>query len=77
MNLSKIRNHELLARLEKLSRTERKITHVILWHILEVDTRKLFAGPGYSSCFEYLTKGLGYSEGSANRRLQSARSIYP
>lgn len=72
MNLSEIGNHELLIRLEKLSRTERKITHLILWHILEVENRKLFADRGFSSCFEYLTKGLGYSEGSANRRLQSA-----
>lgn len=75
MNLSEIGNHELLTRLEKLSRTERKITHLILWHILEVETRKLFADRGFSSCFEYLTQGLGYSEGSANRRLQSARLL--
>lgn len=75
MNLSQIGKHELLGRLEKLSRTERKITHIILWHILEVENRKLYAECGYSSCFEYLTKGLGYSEGSANRRLQSARLL--
>ncbi len=75
MNLSEIGNHELLNRLEKLSRTERKITHLILCHILEVESRKLFADRGFSSCFEYLTQGLGYSEGSANRRLQSARLL--
>lgn len=75
MDLSQIGNHELLGRLEKLSRTERKITHIILWHILEVDNRKLYADRGFSSCFEYLTKGLDYSEGSANRRLQSARLL--
>lgn len=75
MNLSQLANSELLLRLEKLSRTERKITHVILWHILEVETRKLYADRGYASCFEYLTKGLGYSEGSAYRRLQSARLL--
>lgn len=75
MNLSQLANSELLLRLEKLSRTERKITHVILWHILEVENRKLYADRGYASCFEYLTKGLGYSEGSAYRRLQSARLL--
>ena len=75
MNLSQLANSELLLRLEKLSRTERKITHLILWHILEVETRKLYADRGYASCFEYLTKGLGYSEGSAYRRLQSARLL--
>ncbi len=75
MNLSQLANSELLLRLEKLSRTERKITHVILWHILEVEARKLYADRGFASCFEYLTKGLGYSEGSAYRRLQSARLL--
>ncbi|MES2802018.1 MAG: HNH endonuclease signature motif containing protein [Bdellovibrionota bacterium] len=75
MNLSQLASSELLLRLEKLSRTERKITHVILWHILEVEIRKLYADRGYGSCFEYLTKGLGYSEGSAYRRLQSARLL--
>lgn len=75
MDLSQIENHELLNRLEKLSRTERKITHIILWHILELENRRLYADHGFSSCFEYLTQGLGYSEGSANRRLQSARLL--
>lgn len=75
MNLSQLANSELLLRLEKLSRTERKITHLILWHILEVENRKLYADRGFASCFEYLTKGLGYSEGSAYRRLQSARLL--
>lgn len=75
MDLSQIGNHELLNRLEKLSRTERKISHIILWHILEVESRNLYAERGFSSCFEYLTQGLGYSEGSANRRLHSARLL--
>lgn len=75
MDLSQIGNHELLNRLEKLSHTERKITHLILWHILEIENRRLYADRGFSSCFEYLTQGLGYSEGSANRRLQSARLL--
>ncbi|MES2803185.1 MAG: HNH endonuclease signature motif containing protein [Bdellovibrionota bacterium] len=75
MDLSQVENHELLNRLEKLSRSERKITHLILWHILELENRRLYADRGFSSCFEYLTQGLGYSEGSANRRLQSARLL--
>jgi len=75
MDLSQIENHELLNRLEKLSHSERKITHLILWHILEFENRRLYADRGFSSCFEYLTQGLGYSEGSANRRLQSARLL--
>ncbi|WII71686.1 HNH endonuclease signature motif containing protein [Bdellovibrio sp. 22V] len=75
MDLSKISNVELLNRLEKLARTERKITHLILWHINEVESRRLFAELGFDSMFKYLTKHLGYGEDSAYRRLQAARLL--
>lgn len=75
MNLKNISNLELKERLSKLVRTERKITHFILEHILEFEARKLFADYGFSSMFEYLTKSLGYSETSAYRRMQASRLL--
>ncbi|WP_373998806.1 hypothetical protein [Bdellovibrio bacteriovorus] len=75
MDLKRISDLELTQRLEKLVRTERKITHVILLHINEMESRKLFADMGYDGMFSYLTKHLGYSESSAYRRLQSARLL--
>lgn len=75
MDLSKISNHDLLGRLEKLVRTERKITHLILCHINEFEIRKLYAEMGFDSMFKYLTQHLGYGEDSAYRRLQAARLL--
>ncbi|WP_413944727.1 HNH endonuclease [Bdellovibrio sp. HCB-162] len=75
MDLSKIANSELLGRLEKLTRTERKMTHLILCHINEVESRRLYAELGFDSMFKYLTKYLGYGEDSAYRRLQAARLL--
>ncbi|MFS4458246.1 HNH endonuclease [Bdellovibrio sp. HCB2-146] len=75
MDLSKISNLELLGRLEKLVRTERKITHLILCHINEFESRKLYAEMGFDSVFKYLTQHLGYGEDSAYRRLQAARLL--
>lgn len=75
VNLSRISNQELALRLEKLSQSERKITHLVLLHIQEMETRKLYASLGFSSMFEYLIKALGYSESSAYRRLQAARLL--
>ncbi|WP_413613084.1 DUF222 domain-containing protein [Bdellovibrio sp. HCB-110] len=75
MSLQNISNSELISRMEKLVRTERKITHLILLHILEIDERKLYAEMGFDSMYAYLTRGLGYSESSAYRRLQSARLL--
>ncbi|WP_413291281.1 HNH endonuclease [Bdellovibrio sp. HCB337] len=75
MDLMKISNQELLLRLEKLSKTERKITHLVLWNINEIESRKLYADLGFGSMYEYLTKHLGYGESSAYRRIQSARLL--
>lgn len=75
MDLSLISDSELMNRLNKLVRTERKITHLILSHIIEVEERRLYAVQGYDSMFSYLTKCLGYGEDSAYRRLNSARIL--
>lgn len=68
-------NNTLISRLEFLVRTERKITHQVLLHIMEVEVRRLYANLGYDSMFSYLTRGLNYSESAAYRRLQSARLL--
>lgn len=73
--LKRLSNKDLIERVEKLVRTERKITHLVLLHISEIESRKIYADLGFDGMYSYLTKGLGYSEGSAYRRLQSARLL--
>lgn len=75
MELKKLSNQELLGRLDKLVRTERKLTHAILSHINEVESRRLYAELGFDSMFKYLTHHCGYGEDSAYRRLQAARLL--
>lgn len=75
INFKYVSNSELISRMEKLVRSERKITHLVLVHIAEVEARKLYADLGYDCMYTYLTRGLGYSESSAYRRLQSARFL--
>jgi 5-methylcytosine-specific restriction endonuclease McrA len=75
MELTKISNSELLGRLAKLAHTERKITHLILCHINEVESRRLYAELGFDSMFRYLTAHLNYSEDAAYRRLSAARLL--
>ena len=38
-----------------------------------MERRKLHLTFGYSSLFDYLTKCIGYSNGSAQRRIDAAR----
>lgn len=72
-SLSKLNNFELEASLKDLVAKERKLLHVILEHIKEVDTRKLYLERAYSSLYEYLVKELNYSGSAAMRRIEAAR----
>jgi hypothetical protein len=73
MNLQKLSNDELAENLKSLISKEREILSEILEHILEIDRRKFYLKMAYSSLFDYLTKHLGYSAGSAQRRIDAAR----
>lgn len=75
VELKNLSNQDLLIRLDKLVHSERKLTHVILCHINEVETRRLYADLGFDSMFKYLTRHCGYGDDSAYRRLQAARLL--
>ena len=73
MNLKKLTNQNLDTHLKSLVAREREILSEILLHIVEVERRRLYLKFGYSSLFEYLTKSIGYANGSAQRRIDAAR----
>ena len=68
-----LQNPALHENLKALSLEERRLTHEIILHIMEVDRRKLYSEMNYPSLFEYLVKEMGYSNGSAQRRIDAAR----
>ena len=73
--LSQLNNFELEASLKNLVSKERQLLHVILEHIKEVDTRKIYLERAYSSLYEYLIKELNYSGSAAMRRIEAARLL--
>ena len=73
MNLKKLSNQNLESQLKSLVTSEREILSQILLHIVEVERRRLYLIFGFSSLFEYLTKSIGYANGSAQRRIDAAR----
>ncbi|MDG0815593.1 HNH endonuclease [Bdellovibrio svalbardensis] len=73
MNIKFLSNTELMTRFGKLVQTERKITHLVLECIAEIDARKIYLERAYPSLFEFLVKEFGYSPSSAVRRIESAR----
>lgn len=68
-------DQEILKRVRELVQTERRITVEILWHLREVERRRIFAQLGYSTLFEFCLKELQYTEGSASRRIRAMRLL--
>jgi hypothetical protein len=71
MNLKYLSNEDVENGLKGLIVRERKMLHLILDYILEVERRKIHLLKGYSSLFQYLIKEMGYSAGSAQRRIEA------
>ena len=59
----------------QLRNEENFVCSVVVRYLSEVDTRMVYRDSGYSSLFAFCTKGLGYSEGAAQRRIVAARCL--
>ena len=75
VKIQTLTNAELLKRLPELCAKEREATLELLWHLIELDRRRLYLEAGYSSLFDYCTRKLLYSEGGAQRRILAARCL--
>ncbi len=73
--LSKMNNEELEASFKVFVKNERKILHIILEHIKEIDSRRLFLERGFESTLNYLINVHGYSKTAAEKRLYAARLL--
>jgi hypothetical protein len=52
---------------------DRQTQLVTIAHLMEVDSRRLFAKMGFSSIFSYAVSALGFSEPAAGQRVQAMR----
>lgn len=68
-----ISDQELESRFKILIVRERKILHLILQYTLEIERRKLYLKKAYPTLRDYLVKEIGYSGGSAQRRIDAIR----
>ncbi len=74
-NLKALSNEALLLNTKSLVTEERKLTTSILWHLNEIQKRRLYAEKGFGSLFEYAVKELQYSEAAAGRRIAAMRLL--
>ena len=73
LDLKKLSNKELWLNTKNLVQKEKHLTLQVLEHLSEIQSRKLYLQKGFSSLFEYTVKELGYSEGSAYRRIKAMK----
>jgi hypothetical protein len=64
---------ELLATVKRLTTSECRATAALVRSLMELDTRRLYLGEGYSSLFTYCTQALRLAEGAAYNRIEAAR----
>ena len=64
---------ELLARIQSLLGSERRMVTQLVRYLAEVEDRRLHLRAGYSSMFEFCVENLRLSEGETFRRLTAAR----
>jgi hypothetical protein len=70
----RLSDQELLETVKELAARERRATADLIASLMELDTRRLYLGEGYSSLFTYCTRALGMSEHAAYGRIEAARA---
>ncbi len=60
---------QLLAQTGALAQLDRQLQVFVIDHLLEIQARMLYLRRGFSSLFDYVKRGLGYSDGAAYRRI--------
>jgi len=65
--------YQLLTQTKTAAQTEQSATFALLEYLCEVDQRRAYASELYSSLFDYLVRGLGYSESQSAERVAAVR----
>jgi hypothetical protein len=72
-SFAQLSDDDLLAAVKRLAATECRATAALVRSLMELDTRRLYLGEGYSSLFTYCTQALHLAEGAAYNRIEAAR----
>ena len=75
MNLKNLNDLDLIEKTETLVREERQLLTTVLYHLKEIDRRRLFSFKGYKSLFDFAVRHLGYPEDQAYRRISAMKLL--
>ena len=71
--VSGLSDNQLLEQTGKLARLDHQIQVFVIDHLLEIEARKLYLTRGFSGLFDYVARGLGYSDAAAWRRINAMK----
>src|SRR2546428_281435 len=71
--LGQLSDHDLLTAVQWAAQSERQAIAQLIALLMELDTRRLYLGEGFSSLFTYCTQALHLSEHAAYNRIETAR----
>src|SRR5438067_12366548 len=72
--LGQLSGRDLLAQVQHAAQAERQAIAHLIALLMELDTRRLYLGEGFSSLFTYCTQALHLSEHAAYNRIETARA---
>ncbi|NDG84051.1 MAG: hypothetical protein EBX52_03315, partial [Proteobacteria bacterium] len=72
-NPDTLTDEQLLGQTRSLAQAEKGATLALLEYLNAVDARRAYAIGAYSSLFDYVVRGLGYSEAQASERVNAVR----
>jgi 5-methylcytosine-specific restriction endonuclease McrA len=75
LDLRQASDPELLVRTETAVREEREKLTVVLYHLREVDRRRLYSTLKYASLYEYASKHFHYTEREAYSRISAMQLL--
>ncbi|MDE0220125.1 MAG: HNH endonuclease [Spirochaetaceae bacterium] len=71
--VSALSDDRLLEQTTKLALLDHQVQVFVIDHLLEIQARGLYLSRGYGNLFAYVTRGLGYSDGAAWRRIAAMK----
>jgi hypothetical protein len=74
-NFKTMSDKQLIERVEYLVRRERELVECLIWHLQEIQDRKLYIQMGFTSLFECLVRHFNYSEAVAYSRISALKIL--
>ncbi len=64
---------QLLEQTSRLANLDHQVQVFVIDHLCEIENRHLYLERGFSSLFDYVKRGLGYSDGATWRRISAMK----